>query len=242
MARLGVTYQDIAIAANQLVEQGRQPTIELVRQILGTGSSTTIANHLRQWRVDQEGTLTLPNKENIPHEMIGMLKGLWERLSDQAGQKANEIEVKTQQEISELGQTLEKYKTNNRRWQRLFIQWQEEKENLLIEKRRLEQQVEAQQKEIDVLRTKLEAETKYLQEKRLRIEELHRLHLQSQENLKHFQATTREQRLLEHNQFEQQKVEMHHEINTLKEQLDLLQRTRTKPIWNISLRRGRKYE
>jgi chromosome segregation ATPase len=175
MARLGVTYQDIATAANQLISQGRQPTIELIRHILGTGSSTTIANHFRQWKIDQQGGLSLPQQETLPNEMLNMLKGLWERLNHQAGQKATEIEAKTQEELTELNHQLAKYQSNNRRWQKLFLQWQQDKEKLLEDKKLLELKVAKQQKEIELLHVKLDAKNEMINEKRIRIEELHHL-------------------------------------------------------------------
>lgn len=219
MARLGVTYHDVANAAHQLLMQDKQPTIELIRRHLGTGSSTTIANHLRQWRTDQAASLSLPQQENVPQEMIGMLKGLWERLSVQAGQKASEIEAKTQQEMAELKQELEKYKNNNRRWQQLFHQWQQERERLLMDKQQKEEVIETQQQEIAVLKAQLEAQAFQANEKKLHIEDLHRINQQAQANLEHYRESTREQRLLEQAQFEQQKQEMQQEIKAHKNQL-----------------------
>jgi len=217
MARFGVTYQDIASAANQIVEQGRQPTIELIRQILKTGSSTTISNHLRQWRADQEGGLAQASKESIPQEMLGMLKGLWERLNVEADQKANQIEEKTQHEITALSLSLEKYQTNNRRWQQLFLQWQAEKEHLLSDNIVLSEHLNAEENEAKQLRTKLAAETNLLQEKRLRIEELHRLHQQTHANL----TEDRAQHLQAQAKFNEAKQKMEQETKDLNEQLSL---------------------
>lgn len=57
-----------------------------------------------------------------------------------------------------------------------------------------------------------------MQEKQERIEELHRLHQQTQANLKHYRESAREQRLLDQQQFEQEKQQFQLEMKFLKEQ------------------------
>lgn len=49
MSRPGVTYQDIAAAAQELKGQGKNITIENIRANLGKGSIGTINKYLRQW-------------------------------------------------------------------------------------------------------------------------------------------------------------------------------------------------
>ena len=39
MARTGVTYLEVAQAASTIQHQGSNPTIDAVRQVLGTGSN-----------------------------------------------------------------------------------------------------------------------------------------------------------------------------------------------------------
>ncbi len=227
MARIGVTYQDIENAANQLVGQGKQPTIELIRHFLGTGSSTTIANHLRQWRAEQDGSFSLSKAENLPKEMISLMKGLWDKLCGDAQQKITTIEIKHQQLITELQQEAQKYKNNNQRWQQLFNQWTQEKEQFTRDKITLEQGIDILQKEKTNLENKIESQTQQLEEKQQRIGELHRLHSQAQTNLEHFRESTREQRMREQQQFEQQKQEWQMEMKLTKEQFALLQQKTT---------------
>ncbi len=53
MARSGVTYFDVNKAAHELVGKGKTPTIDGIRSILGTGSISTIAPLLREWKEKQ---------------------------------------------------------------------------------------------------------------------------------------------------------------------------------------------
>ena len=51
MARIGVTYLEVAKAADELIARGTEPSIRLVRGELGdTGSYNTIQRHLAAWR------------------------------------------------------------------------------------------------------------------------------------------------------------------------------------------------
>jgi DNA repair exonuclease SbcCD ATPase subunit len=51
MTRRGVSYEDVAQAAEELRSQGELPTIERIRHLLGgTGSNTTISKYLNEWR------------------------------------------------------------------------------------------------------------------------------------------------------------------------------------------------
>ena len=48
MARTGVRYYDVAQAADALQEIGLEPTIDRVRERLGTGSKSTLAPLLKR--------------------------------------------------------------------------------------------------------------------------------------------------------------------------------------------------
>lgn len=61
MGRIGITYSDVAKAAEKLTEQGLRPTVDAVRAELGTGSKSTIVPHLRRWRSKQENDSHVPD-------------------------------------------------------------------------------------------------------------------------------------------------------------------------------------
>ena len=50
MARSGIRYEDVQAAAETLLGRGLNPTIQRVREVLGTGSNTTISEHLKSWQ------------------------------------------------------------------------------------------------------------------------------------------------------------------------------------------------
>lgn len=53
MAREGISYNEVAAAADKLVGEGKPASIKSVREHLGTGSPNTIQSHLAAWRESQ---------------------------------------------------------------------------------------------------------------------------------------------------------------------------------------------
>lgn len=223
MARPGISYVEVVEAINHLLGQNKNPTIEQIRLHLGTGSSTTIANHLKKWRNEQTNLSLQTTKENIPQELIALIKGLWERVIDQSDIKINAIEENAAQKLTELQQALEKYKKNNQRWQHLFDQWQKEKIQLLNEKKLLEQEKSTLHKDNAAHQIKQEGYIQQLKEKQERINELQKLHIQAQNNLEHHRESSRTQRLIEQRQFEQSRLELQSEMKKKNEQLSKTQ-------------------
>lgn len=222
MARPGVSYQDVATAANQVKGQGKNPTIENVRAILGTGSISTINTHLRKWKEAQNTTHKVASKENIPEELVSLMKGLWERVVNQSAEQVAALEENYQNTMSECQLELDKYKSNNQRWQQLYNQWLQEKTKLANDHLTIEQALQESQQNYTTLSSKQDVLLQQLQEKQERIDELNRLHKQSQTNLEHYRESVREQRLIEQQQFEQQKQEMQTEMKSQQEQIILL--------------------
>ena len=218
MSRPGVTYQDIVAATHELKGQGKNITIENIRAHLGTGSIGTINKYLRQWREMEASTGKLAASAQLPETLVSLMKGLWEGVLTQSLQRFEPIETNYNQEIAELKVELEKYRSNNQRWQTLFNQWQQEKTSLATQKLTVEQALEFAHKENQSLHDKSDSQLTQLQEKQSRVEELHRLHLQTQANLEHYRESAREQRTLDQQQFEREKQQLMFEIKNLKEE------------------------
>src|SRR5579883_753611 len=212
MARFGVTYHDIANAANQLVGQGKQPTIEMIRHLLGTGSSTTIANHLRKWRAEQEKDTSLLANEKIPQELMAVIKGLWERVAQHANEKIMAMESQFLQAVKEAQEECNTIKQAYHQLQQQFEQLKQEKISLSTDHQALQQAFTNEVKEHTTLKSQNEGAIKQLQEKQERINELNRLHVQMQANLEHYRESAREQRLLDQHQYEEQKQILHAQI------------------------------
>ncbi len=84
MPRVGVTYDDVAQAIHILEKIGLNPSIRMIREKLGKGSLTTIAEHKRSYEMQRSEGPT----ETLPDPIVkGLLKGAtiyWQELVDAA--------------------------------------------------------------------------------------------------------------------------------------------------------------
>lgn len=102
MARGGVTFTEVDEAARYLQGMGRHPTVDAIREKLGTGSRTTLAEHLKRWKslqTDQQG--------HLPQPLLALVTGLWDSLQALALQRVQENQIIAQQEISTLKSQLQ---------------------------------------------------------------------------------------------------------------------------------------
>src|SRR3990167_2675037 len=91
MARVGVDYETIKHTAIKLLSQGHAPSVQKVREALGTGSNTTIAEHLKTWREEHASKEIHHLPANMPKELISAIEVLWQTAMDQAVQQLASI-------------------------------------------------------------------------------------------------------------------------------------------------------
>ena len=77
MARIGVSYETIKHTAVKLLSQGTAPSVQKIREALGTGSNTTIAEHLKTWREEYASKEIHHLPANMPKELISAIEVLW---------------------------------------------------------------------------------------------------------------------------------------------------------------------
>ncbi|MDT8878190.1 DNA-binding protein [Halomonas saccharevitans] len=79
MARSGVRYEDVQRAIDALLSKGEAPSVHKVREVLGTGSFTTISEHLREWRTQREENRDQPPPHGMPPALQELAEALWEK-------------------------------------------------------------------------------------------------------------------------------------------------------------------
>lgn len=84
MARAGITYHDVAKAAEAIKIQSQEPTVDRVREHLGTGSKSTIAPLLKRWR-SENGEVA--DVSGLPNDLVEVVKALHERVQQMADQR-----------------------------------------------------------------------------------------------------------------------------------------------------------
>ncbi|MBA3660631.1 MAG: DNA-binding protein [Gammaproteobacteria bacterium] len=222
MARPGVTFNDVAEAANQLIGQGKNPTIEQIRLILGTGSSTTIANHVREWKENQSNISLLASKENLPEELIALMKGLWQRVLGHAEDAIAAIQQTADVTIADLQAAAEQLDHENKQSRKQYHEVCQERDALTQTKSELEKIVTQHQKEIASIAATNSALVDQVEEKQIRITELGRLHKIAQENLEHFREATRTQKAQDEERYRQQIQTAEGTIKTIQQECNAL--------------------
>ena len=77
MARSGIRYEDVQEAAETLLGRGLNPTIQRVRELLGTGSNTTISEHLKHWQQQLAESPKAVLPPAVPETVMTALESFW---------------------------------------------------------------------------------------------------------------------------------------------------------------------
>lgn len=88
MSRKGITYEEVASAARDLIQEGKRVTAAAVRERLGRGSMTTIQRHLQAWR-ENEAPVEAVKKSMALQEMLERLAKELEPSKQMAEQAAS---------------------------------------------------------------------------------------------------------------------------------------------------------
>lgn len=98
MARVGITYEQVAKAAQDLTFNKENPTLKAVREKLGTGGMGTIHKHLTAWMANQPKAPPIPVSipETIAHDL-----NVWVQAT------ANASRVEAENRVTEMGAVTE---------------------------------------------------------------------------------------------------------------------------------------
>ncbi|MCK4120415.1 DNA-binding protein [Ralstonia nicotianae] len=97
MARQGISYEQVANVAEQLVADQLKPTLNAVRERLGSGSMNTIHRHLTAWQGHQK-----PAQRKMSEPNTRLLTALGTEMSRVAEEAAADAEAALAQAMSEL--------------------------------------------------------------------------------------------------------------------------------------------
>lgn len=105
MARPGVTYTEVATAADRLVSEGQTPTIERVRVAVGGGSNSTLAPLLRRWRATLDDGVE-GRAGGLPAALLDAVKALYAQVEAEADARIATVEQEFAAAREELQQTV----------------------------------------------------------------------------------------------------------------------------------------
>lgn len=217
MGRLGVSYEEVAQAVQEVQGKGKSPTVDNVRLIIGSGSKSTIARHLRDWR-NQQG-IARGSDGAIPSELLGLVKGLWERLRDTVEQKAYDYQCESDAKIKQIQQQLTQSQQQNASLQEQCHRFEEKSHQQTETIHQLQGTVVFEQQEKAKISERAASLESHRQEQQNEIEKLHQLLKHVQQNLEHYQTATHQLRQEQSLSIEKQRNEYEQKISILQQQV-----------------------
>jgi chromosome segregation ATPase len=213
MARSGVTYTEVAKAAETVKQQGFEPTVDRVREKLGTGSKSTIGPHLKQWKSANLGEGAIPG---LPDELLKVVKSLHESILGEAELTINEAKTELNAVIEDLKDKLTAAQQQNG-------ELASNNEQLTQQNQELTNQLETTNKDHLILQLKQEQLEQDVKRLNAELAEEKQNAKQLQANLEYYQEKTAEDRQQERNQHQLAQQQSQNYIDQLTNQLSVLQ-------------------
>jgi chromosome segregation ATPase len=217
MARSGITYTEVADVCDQLQAQGIRPTVDRIREHLGTGSRTTINTHKTTWEARQ--TSLTENPDRISESLTRLISQLSEQLHEECQAVYDQYRKQDATRIAEREKQLTEATHRLEAIQKRFEQTCSEKEALVI---RLDQEKTAREQlalELHRAQTQLEEREHLRQADQQQILALSERNQQLQRAFDHYQESVREQRERNENQWDQERGQLQADIRNLRDQL-----------------------
>lgn len=104
MARHGVDFETVKQAALKLLSKGVSPSVQRIRELLGTGSNSTIAEHLKIWREQHAAKKVHHLPASIPEELINTFETLWQTAMEHAEQHLTDVKESLNAQEEKLNQ------------------------------------------------------------------------------------------------------------------------------------------
>ena len=214
MSRIGITYEEVTNAAKRLQERGENPTVDRVRELLGTGSNSTIARYLRDWKTDSDKAI---GNNRLPADLLTIVNGLWETIQEKAMQRILGIEQEAEQKVTakelQLIELQKKYIEQEARIHKL----EEDLNRQILENKNLNEVLAIKQFELSKLYGHSDTINKQIIDQKTENGKLHLLLNNVQKNLEHYQLSIQKLQQEQSIAIEKQKMQYEIEITQLKE-------------------------
>lgn len=213
MSRTGITFEEVKKAIAELQGRQKNPTVDAIREILGTGSKSTIARFLREWRA-QHG-LSSDSDGRLPSDLLSIVNGLWDTLRNKADTQIEqyrlEFDTKTVQIQQQLTQARQLEASLRQTMHTLEEQLHQQNDGMQQLKAKL--MTESQEK-IRMTERAASFESR-CHENQAENQRLHQLLKHVQENLEHYQAATQQLRQEQSLAMEKQQNEYEQRLSSL---------------------------
>jgi hypothetical protein len=211
MGRTGIGAHAIHEAAAKLQAKGRTPTVDSVRESLGTGSKTTIANHLRDWKAEQGAGLG-----NLPAGLQKSVAALWESLQIEATERIHQGELSHKAEKAQWQSEMALLQQEKIELMNQLHQAEDDRIANLQKYQTLEEKYAKLQEECLTLRAQYQANCQQLENMKTDNTRLHQLAANIQNNLEHYQQSIQQLHAEHALNTEKQQAHSQQEIQTLR--------------------------
>jgi hypothetical protein len=101
MTRLGITFEEVQESAEKILAEGENPTIEKIRFVLGTGSNSTIAKYLSEWRSKRlmASVHEMPPSNTVSDPVHAAVNQVWQQIREESKAEIKLIQQKANEEI-----------------------------------------------------------------------------------------------------------------------------------------------
>lgn len=220
MGRTGISYFDVSNAIASIQGRQKNPTVDAIREELGTGSRSTIAKYFHEWKTknDLKNTTT----SGVPNELQNLIESLWEKIQSDADEKINAHQKEAEASISHAQSELVATQHQNTQLQS-EIETLSEKLNLQVTTNEtLKTELADEKMRAARLLERIHSLESQNSTHQADIERLHQLLKNTQDNLVHFQKAIEQQRHEQLTIQEKQRNEHETKINQLQNQTLIL--------------------
>ena len=217
MARAGINYIDVTKAAQAIQSKGQNPTVDRVLAHLGTGSKSTIAPLLKQWKIEQG---QIADTAGLPDDILKAVKDIHDRLQQSAEVKIEQALTESHAQVATVKKSLqgaseqiERLKQDNAQ---LISQLQSNQE----ENNQLKEQLETKNIAVARLTADNEALTSQVTQFKVNINEKKQEVRHIRTSFEHYQTQAAEDRQLEREQYQISKRQLEERIQATNQQLN----------------------
>jgi chromosome segregation ATPase len=222
MARAGILYSHVAKAAAQLAAAGKNPTVDNVREQLGgTGSKSTIAPLLKQWKAQHQGE-TAAAGAGLPMDLLEAVKGVYERMQADAQRQVEQARVEHLAALEAVQEQLRQCQAHDGMLSQsaasLSAELAQTKEALA----RLQGAHHAEQITVATLRSDNAGMEQRLADRAMEVKALVEQLAQTRVQFEHFQEAIAAQRLEDRRAFDRHAGRLEHDLASTQQQLGQL--------------------
>lgn len=231
MGRAGITYSDVSNAIATIQGRQKNPTVDAIREVLGTGSRSTIAKYFLEWK--SKNGIKNTNESGIPNELQNLIQGLWEKLQSDADQTIDAHQLQADTEILNAKNQLAQIQQQNALLH-TDVQTLNQKLNTQTEiNETLKNTLNTEQNEKSKLNERIMSLEIKNNDRKAENDRLHQLLKNTQDNLAHYQQAIEKQRFDQQLQLEKERGEFESKLTLLQHQVNQITQEKIKALQSL---------